>query len=60
MNINKRRLNRQQNETRLVGLSIQEGEIQRQIESAERRSEHRCPEYAKQNYWQRVDELLLE
>ena len=61
MNINKKRLIHQQNETRLVGLSIQEAAIRSQIESAESRANSRCPKYNKNNvYWKRVDELLEE
>lgn len=61
MNINKKRLIHQQNETRLVGLSIQEAAIRSQIESAESRATQRCPKYNKNNmYWKRVDALLEE
>jgi hypothetical protein len=61
MNINKKRLIHQQNETRLVGLSIQASAIQSQIESAENRAAMRCPKYNKSNvHWKRVDELLEE
>lgn len=61
MNINKKRLMHQQNETRLVGLSIQEAAIRNQIESAESRAVQRCPKYTKSNpYWKRVDELIEE
>ena len=61
MNINKKRLVHQQNETRLVGLSIQASAIQSQIESAETRANQRCPKYHKSNvYWKRVDALLEE
>ena len=61
MNINKKRLIHQQNETRLVGLSIQEAAIRNQIESAEARASQRCPKYNKKNmYWKRVDDLLEE
>ena len=61
MNINKKRLIHQQNETRLVGLSIQEAAIRNQIESAESRASQRCPKYNKNNvYWKRVDNLLEE
>jgi hypothetical protein len=61
MNINKKRLIHQQNETRLVGLSIQASAIQSQIESAENRAQNRCPKYNKHNvHWKRVDALLEE
>ena len=59
LNINKRRLEHQQNETRLVGLSIQQSAIESQIEGAERRANLRCPEYDENNiHWKRVDDLL--
>lgn len=59
MNINKKRLEHQQHETRLVGLSIQGSAIRSQIESAEKRAELRCPTYDENNkFWKRVDELL--
>ena len=61
MNINKKRLIHQQNETRLVGLSMQASAIQSQIDSAENHATMRCPKYTKSNvYWKRVDELLEE
>ena len=61
MNINKKRLVHQQNETRLYGLSIQASAIQSQIESAETRANQRCLKYHKSNvYWKRVDALLEE
>jgi hypothetical protein len=61
MNINKKRLIHQQNETWLIGLSIQEVAIRSQIESAESRANSRCPKYNKNNvYWETVDELLEE
>ena len=59
LNINRERLTHQKQETRLVGLSIHESAIGRQIASAEARAASRCPEYHPKNpYWKRVDELL--
>ena len=59
LNINRQRLTHQKEETRLVGLSIHESAIGRQIESAEARAKERCPKYdAKNFYWKRVDYLL--
>jgi len=43
MNINIRRLKNQKKECELVGLSIQEAAIGRQITSAENRAQQRCP-----------------
>jgi len=46
-------------ETSIVALSIEEGAIGRQLRDAERRSEMRCPEYDKENfYWKCVDKLI--
>ena len=57
--ISRRRLLHQRSETRLVGLSIQEAAIGRQVESAENRALLHCPKYnAANKYWTRVDELL--
>ena len=59
LNINRQRLNHQQQETQLVSLSIHESAIARQIESAEARAHSRCPQYDPENiYWKRVDILL--
>ena len=59
LNINRQRLNHQKQETRLVGLSIHESAIGRQIASAEIRAKERCPKYDARNiYWMRVDALL--
>ena len=61
MNINKKRLEHEKNETLLVGLSIQEAALGRQLESAEARAQSRCPKYKSTNpYWSRVDELVLK
>ena len=61
MNINKKRLEHQKNQTLLVGLSIQESAIARQVESAETRATTRCPNYNKNNtYWKRVDDLIAK
>lgn len=59
MNINRQRLNHQHQETQLVGLSIHESAIGRQIASAEARAASRCAKYNPKNiYWKRVDDLL--
>ena len=59
--IHRQRLTHQKDETRLVGMSIQEAAIGRQVASAEARAEKRCPTYKSTNiYWKRVDQLLEE
>jgi hypothetical protein len=59
LNINRQRLTHQKEETPLVGLSIHESAIGRQIASAEARAKDRCPKYNPKNpYWKRVDALL--
>jgi hypothetical protein len=59
--INRQRLTHQKDETRLVGMSIQEAAIGRQIASAEARATVCCPEYDPSNvYWKKVDDLLEE
>ena len=61
MNIDKKRLEREKNESLMVGLSIQEAALGRQLESAEARAVARCPKYKESNmYWQRVDELVKQ
>ena len=61
MNINKNRLEHEKNETLLVGLSIQEAALGRQLESAEARAQSRCAKYKSTNpYWSIVDELVLK
>ena len=61
MNVNVRRLEHQKKETKMVGLSIQEAAIGRQITSAEIRASTRCPDYDANNiYWQRVDTLIQQ
>ena len=61
MNINKKRLEHQKNQTLLVGLSIQESAVARQVESAEARATTRCPKYNKNNvYWKRLDDLVIK
>jgi hypothetical protein len=61
MNINKKRLEHQKNQTLLVGLSIQESAVARQVESAEARANARCPKYNKNNfYWKRLDDLVIK
>ena len=61
MNVNIRRLEHQKRETKLVGLSIQESAIGRQITSAENRAKERCPTYNPNNaYWRRVDGLVQQ
>ena len=59
--INRQRLTHQKDETRLVGMSIQEAAIGRQIDSAESRARERCPTYKATNmYWKRADDLIKE
>ena len=61
MNVNIRRLEHQQKESKLVGLSIQVSAIGTQIASAEARATQRCPEYNANNlYWKRVDLLIQQ
>jgi len=61
MNVNIRRLEHQKKETKMVGLSIQEAAIGRQITSAENRASLRCPIYDPNNlYWRRVDALIQQ
>ena len=61
MSVNIRRLEHQKKETCLVGLSIQESAIGRQIVSTENRAMQRCPTYDKNNpYWIRVDKLISQ
>ena len=61
MNIDKKRLEHEKNESLMVGLSIHQAALGRQLESAEARAESRCPKYNKNNvYWKRVDELIKE
>ena len=61
MNIDKKRLEREKNESLMVGLSIQEAALGRQLESAETRALARCPKYKETNmYWKRVDELVKQ
>jgi hypothetical protein len=59
MNVSIRRLEHQQKESKLVGLSIQVSAIGTQIASAEARAIQRCPQYDPTNiYWKRVDQLI--
>ena len=59
MNINSRRLEHQQNETRLVGVSIQESAIRNQIESTEMRFIQCYLTYNENNiFWKKVDTLI--
>lgn len=61
MNVSIRRLEHQQKESKLVGLSIQASAIGTQIASAETRAIQRCPEYNPNNmYWKRVDLLIQQ
>ena len=61
LNINKKRLEHQRNQTFLVGLSIQESAMSRQIESAEKRATFRCPVYDPFDiHWKIVDELIKD
>jgi hypothetical protein len=59
MNIDKKCLIHEKNESLLVGLSIEEAVLARQLESAEARATARCPKYKESNcWWKRVDELV--
>ena len=59
INTSKQRLMHQQNEQKLVAMSIEATALQNQIESAERRAEHRCAEHNKHDAnWKIVDDLL--
>ena len=59
LNINKKRLEHQRNQTYLVGLSIQDAAMARQIESAEKRATIRCPVYNPRNmHWKICDDLI--
>jgi hypothetical protein len=61
MNIDKKRLIHEKNESLLVGLSIEEAALARQLESAEARATARCPNYMESNrWWKRVDELVKQ
>jgi hypothetical protein len=61
MNVNIRRLEHQKKEVKMVGLSIQEAAIGRQITAAENRAALRCPQYNKDNmYWRQVDILIQQ
>ena len=61
MNIDKKRLQHEKDESLMVGLSIQEAALGRQLESAEARAVVRCPSYKASNmYWRRVDELVKQ
>ncbi len=61
MNIDKKRLIHEQNGSLLVGLSIEEAALARQLESAEARATARCPKYKENNrWWKRVDELVTQ
>ena len=59
LNVQRQIMMDRQNESKIVGLSIESGAIEKQIAHAERRAEVRCPEYDQSNlHWKRVDELL--
>ena len=61
LNINKKRQEHQRNQILLVGLSIQESAMSRQIESAEKRATIRCPVYDPNNiHWKIVDDLIKD
>jgi hypothetical protein len=61
MNIIKKRLEHPKNQTLLVGLSIQESAVSRQVESAKARATTHCHKYDKNNlYWKIVDELIVK
>ena len=57
--INKQRLMHQHNEQKLVAMSVEASILYQQLDSAERRAEHRCPEYNKDDAnWKIVDDLI--
>ena len=61
LNVKKQSLYDRQRESRIVGFSIEEAALSRQVEAAERRATLRCPEYDPINiHWQRVDALIEE
>ena len=61
LKVRKQSLMDRQRESTMVGLSIEEAALSRQIESAERRAGMRCPIYDASNvHWKRVDTLVDE
>ena len=59
LNINKNRLDHQKNQTYLVGLSIQESAMSRQVRQCENRAANRCPVYDSENiHWKVADDLI--
>jgi hypothetical protein len=61
LNINKKRLDHQNNQSFLVGMSITEGAMSREIECWEKQAATRCPVYDSENmYWMKVDKLIKE
>ena len=61
LNVRKQALCDRQREQSIVGFSIEEAALGRQIETAERRAAVRCPVYDPTNvHWQRVDRLIEE
>ena len=61
LSINQKRLEHQNNQSYLVGMSITESAMAREIENGEKRATIRCPVYDSENvHWKRVDELILK
>ena len=61
LNINKNRLDHQKNQTYLVGLSIQESAMSRQVQQCEIRAANRCPVYdSKNKHWKVADDLIAK
>ena len=59
LNVQRQMMMDRQNESKIVGLSIESSAIERQLAHAEKRAEVRCPEYNPSNvHWKRVDNLL--
>ena len=61
LNVQRQIMKDRQIESKIVGLSIESGAIEKQIAHAERRAEIRCAEYDPSNlHWKRVDDLLKQ
>ena len=61
LNINKNRLDHQKNQPYLVGLSIQESAMSRQVRQCENRAANRCPVYDSNNmHWKVADDLIAK
>ena len=59
LNVRHQVMSDRQREAAIVGFSVEEGMISRQLEQAERRAESRCPQYDATNvYWKKVDTLM--